>query len=132
MRFTTFVLGIALVHMCSAAYSQITLKERNVPLEKVLAAIEQQTKYVFLYDPYDLKTDPININMTNATLQETLGKIFKGLPIDFTVVGNNVLLKPRRPENIKNIPDITLSGILSDLDAAMQGLPPLNSAICYA
>jgi hypothetical protein len=84
------------MHIAFAARGQITLKEKNAPLEKILSAIENQTKYVFLYDPDQLKKTTITIDVKNASLRETLTKCFKGLSIEFTVVGNNVLLKRKQ------------------------------------
>jgi TonB-linked SusC/RagA family outer membrane protein len=96
MRWTTLVLVIALALVCSVGYGQITLKEKNASLEKVLSDIEKQTKYVFLYDPDDLKVGLVTIEVKNASLQETLEKCFGGKPVEWTVVGNNVLLKKKR------------------------------------
>src|SRR3954471_20063856 len=93
MKMTTLVLVIALVHISCEGDGQITLKEKNAPLEKVLSAIEKQTKYVFLYDPDDLKVGSITIDVKNATLKETLEKCFKGMPIEWSIAGKNVLLK---------------------------------------
>ena len=116
MKWTTFVLVISLVHISSAGFAQITLKEKNAPLEKVLAVIEKQTKYVFLYDPDDLKTPLITISIKNATLQETLEKVFKGLPVEFTVIGNNVLLKKKHSEDIKKtaVANVSITGNVID------------------
>jgi TonB-dependent starch-binding outer membrane protein SusC len=97
MKLTTIWLVIALALTSSAGWSQITLKEKKAPLEKVLADIEKQTRYVFLYDPDDMKMGLITINIKNATLQQTLEKCFKGLPIQFTLMGRNVLLKKKHP-----------------------------------
>jgi hypothetical protein len=96
MKFTTLVLVLTLIHTTVTGYCQITLKEKNAPLEKVLAAIEKQTKYVFLYDPEELKTITITINVKNATLKQTLEKCFNRLPIEYTIIGNSVLLKKSR------------------------------------
>ena len=74
MKLTTLLLIIVLVHLGPAGYSQITLKEKKAPLEKVLADIEKQTKYVFLYDPDEVKTGPISIEVKNENLQDTLEK----------------------------------------------------------
>jgi hypothetical protein len=95
MRWTTLALVIALAFVCPGAYGQITLSQKNAPLEKVLSAIEKQTRFVFLYDPDDLRIGPITIDVKNASLQETLEKCFKGKPIEWTVMGNNVLLKKK-------------------------------------
>jgi hypothetical protein len=93
MKLANLVLVIGLIHLTSEGFGQITLKEKNASLEKILTAIEKQTKYVFLYDPDDLKVGAITIDVKNATLQETLQKCFKGMSIEFTMVGKNVLLK---------------------------------------
>ena len=114
MRWTTILLVIGLMHIGSTALGQITLQEKNAPLEKVLTDIEKQTKFVFLYDPDDLKMGPVTISIKNATLQLTLEKIFKGLPIEFTLVGNNVLLKKKRPENKTLTADVTITGKVID------------------
>ncbi len=100
MKLAAPVFVIVLVHICSIGYCQITLKEKDAPLEKVLAAIEKQTKYVFLYDPDDLKIRPITIDVKNATLKQTLDKCFKTEPIEFIILGNNVLLRRKHPEKI--------------------------------
>ena len=100
MKLTTLVFVIALIHTNTPGYGQITLKEKNAPLEKILSAIEKQTKYVFLYDPEEIKTVTITINVKNATLKETLDKCFKGLAIEYSIIGNNVLLKKTHSENV--------------------------------
>ncbi len=114
MRLTTLLLMIALIQTGAAAYGQITLKEKNAPLEKVLTAIEKQTSYVFLYDPDQLKTGPITIDVKNATLQQTLEKCFKGQPIEFSVVGNNVLLKNTQTPTAENSIGINIRGRVVD------------------
>lgn len=129
MKMTTLVLIIVLVHTVSAGYGQITLKEKNASLERVLAAIEKQSKYVFLYDPDDLKMGPITIAIKNATIQETLEKVFKGLPIEFTVVGNNVLIKKKRSENVKKamITDVSIPGkVVDENGQPLPGVTVIN------
>jgi TonB-dependent starch-binding outer membrane protein SusC len=114
MKLTKLLLVLALALVCSDAWSQITLKEKKAPLEKVLADIEKQTKYVFLYDPDELKVGPITVEVKNASLQETLEKCFRGEPIEFSVVGNNVSLKKKYPGNLRSAPDIPLRGRVVD------------------
>ncbi len=120
MRLTTLLLVTVLIGASSAAYGQITLKEKNAPLEKVLSEIERQTKYVFLYDPDEVKIGPITIGVINASLQETLEACFKGQPVEFTIVGNNVLLKRRLAGNDQNSTGITIRGKVVD-----ESGPPL-------
>jgi TonB-dependent starch-binding outer membrane protein SusC len=121
MRWTSLLLAIALAQVSTTAYSQITLKEKNAPLEKVLTDIEKQTKYVFLYDPSALKTPPITIAIKNATLEKTLSQLFNNLPIEFTVVDNNVLLKTKLTTTTLPINNIIVRGKV--VDSAGQPLP---------
>ncbi|WP_431209616.1 STN domain-containing protein [Puia sp. P3] len=93
MKWRTLVLFLALLQISADGYGQITLKEKNSPPEKVLAAIEKQTKYVFLYDPDALRNITITIDVRNVTIQETMKKCFKGTSIEFSIIGNNVMLK---------------------------------------
>ncbi|WP_431211029.1 STN domain-containing protein [Puia sp. P3] len=95
MRWTTTIWTMILLHTSVAAVSQITLQEKNAPLQTVLAHIEKQTKYVFLYEPDQLRLPPFNISIKNATLEQTLEKCFRGQPVEFSILGNNVLLKGR-------------------------------------
>lgn len=129
MRLSTLTLIIALAHTSVAGYGQITLKEKNAPLEKILAAIEKQTKYVFLYDPDDVKDLTVTIDVKNATLKETLERCFKGLPIEFTVVGNNVLLKKKGSEiqNKAMTAEVTIQGRIFDENGQpLPGVTILN------
>ena len=127
MKMTTPVLIIVLVHTCTAGLGQITLKEKNAPLEKVLAAIEKQTSYVFLYDPDDLKIGPVTLYVKNATVQATLEKCFRGLPIEYTVVGNNVLLKKKAMGKVQLVSDISIRGTVVDTSGQlMPGVTVFN------
>jgi hypothetical protein len=96
MRWTTLGLIVILLHIRTAGRSQITLHEKDAPLETILSAIEKQSRYVFLYDPDIIRIGLITIDIKNATIREALEKIFKDLPIEFTIVGNNVLLKRKK------------------------------------
>src|ERR1700734_2479648 len=128
MRWTAILLVIGLIYLGPAAHGQITLKEKHAPLEKVLGDIEKQTKYVFLYDPDSVKTKPISIELKNATLQETLEKCLRGGQVEFTVVGNNVLLKKTPGENAKTVGDARIHGRVVDSSGQpLQGVTVLNN-----
>jgi TonB-linked SusC/RagA family outer membrane protein len=114
MKLTTLLLIVTLMLLSFAGRAQITLKEKNAPLEKVLTDIEKQTKYVFLYDPDEVKIASITIEVNNASLQEALQKCFRGQPIEFTVIGNNVLLKRKSTGNRPPDFDVTIRGRVVD------------------
>ena len=67
MRLTAFIL-IAAINLHATGFSQISISEKNAPLEKVFKAIEKQTGYVFFYDLVLLqqaKTVSIKVKMLN-------------------------------------------------------------------
>jgi TonB-linked SusC/RagA family outer membrane protein len=102
MKLSTLLLIIALVQASAKGFSQITLHEKNASLEKVFSDVKKQSSYVFLYDEHQLNIGPVNIQVKNATLEETLAIIFKGLPVEYSVVQNNVLIKPKEKTVLEN------------------------------
>ncbi|MDB5284187.1 MAG: hypothetical protein JWO06_3262, partial [Bacteroidota bacterium] len=62
MKLTTFLLIIGLLQVSARGYSQITLHEKNVSLEKVFNAIQKQTSYNFLYDEHQLNIGLVTID----------------------------------------------------------------------
>src|ERR1700761_6685076 len=114
MKLSTILSIVAIICAGSSAYGQITLHEKNVPVEKILSIIEKQTKFVFLYDPAELKIPPVSITVKNTSLEETLQKCFGNEPIEFTIVGNNVLLKRQQREPTPETPKTKLHGRVVD------------------
>ena len=55
----------------------ITLDMTGVTLEKVMDAIEQQSKYLFLNDRVDV-TRTVSIKVENAAIETVLDKLFSG------------------------------------------------------
>jgi len=118
---------MALFHIGISAMSQITLRDKNAPLQTVLAHIEKQTKYVFLYDPDQLRLPPISISITNATLEQTLEICFKGLPVEFSIIGNNVLLKGRSSPPVPTLPRTFVAGrVFDEAGHPMEGVTIYN------
>jgi TonB-linked SusC/RagA family outer membrane protein len=99
MKLTTFLLIIAFLQVSAKGFSQITLHEKNASLEQIFSAIERQTNFVFLYDEQKLHVGPLNIDVNNASLQETLARLFKGYPVDYSIVEKNVLVKSKETMN---------------------------------
>ncbi|MBS1665428.1 MAG: SusC/RagA family TonB-linked outer membrane protein [Bacteroidetes bacterium] len=127
MKLATIPLVILLLYVSSAAYGQITLKEKNASLDKVLLAIEKQTRYVFLYDAGEWKAGPITIHVKNATLQDVLAKCFAGQPMVFTVVGNNVLLKREEQVAAPDVSEVKVRGrVVDESGQPLMGVTVMN------
>ena len=82
---------------CASAQS-ININLRQVPPEKVLKEIQEQTLYRFVYTKEQLASLPdVSIRVKNASLDEVLRVCFAKQPIEWEVEGNVVVLK--RKEN---------------------------------
>ena len=106
MKLTTFIIVITLLQVSAAGYSQnITLNERNTPLETVIQSIKKQTGYVFIYDTPDFKKATVSIRVNSATVEETLEKVLRNLPFTFKIIDNNILIKQREfvAENVRDV-----------------------------
>lgn len=93
MKLTTILLFLAFMQASAKGYSQINLKEKNAPLERILESIKKQTGYVFFYDSKDVRQTRMSIEVKNASLETVLKECSNVLPLTFKVVGNNVLLR---------------------------------------
>lgn len=119
MKLTTLLLILAFVQVSAKSYSQVTLKETNAPLEKIIKAIKAQTGYFFVYSDQELKTSPITVNIKNATIQQALDACFKNQLVDYKIVERNIILQSKEwplPEKVKtvlNIP-IRVNGKVTD------------------
>ena len=93
MKLTIFILILSLVNVYASTFGQkVNLEQKNVPLKVVLNAIEAQTGYVFSRD-YDLNKPKISVSLKNVTIYEAVKSVFKGLPIEYKIVDNNIILK---------------------------------------
>jgi len=116
MKLTTFFILIACLQVHAKGYSQqVTLSEKNTPLQKVLKGIEAQTGYVFFYEKAILeKAKPVTINVQNAKLEEVLEECFRNQPLIYSIVGTTIVLKPK--------PSTT--GVFQPADSPVNNEPP--------
>jgi TonB-dependent starch-binding outer membrane protein SusC len=99
MRLTFILLSVAVLQASANGYSQgITLSVKDVPLEKVFAEIKKQTGYNFVFTKQLLEgSHPVDLQVKNATLQQTLDKCLAGQPLDYDIINNTVVIKPKTP-----------------------------------
>ena len=94
MKLTAIILLTACLTASATGHSQITISEKNVPLEKVFTEIRKQTGFYFFYEVELLKAaKPVTIDVKNASLQETLAECFKDQPLTYTIVNQTVVVK---------------------------------------
>lgn len=103
--------------------AQVNLSMNNAKIRTVLNEIEQQTDYLFLFNPNDVDTEKqISVKATKQPVTEVLNDIFKGTSITYKKEGNNILLlKDEKTENalakLSSVPQqdkVTVSGTVKD------------------
>ncbi|MHC1779409.1 MAG: SusC/RagA family TonB-linked outer membrane protein [Bacteroidales bacterium] len=124
MKLTFFLLLVAFLQVNAKSYSQmISLSQQNAKLEDVFVEIMKQTNSKFVYSPTMLKeTNPVNVNLTNVTLEEALELCFEGQPITYVIDDDNtVIIK------MKELPPPPVNGKV--LDEKGNPLPFVNIRI---
>src|SRR6266540_1696352 len=91
MKFTAILIFSACLVANAKGYSQITLNEKNVPLQKVFKRIQKQSGYDFLFS-YELlqQAGKVNIDVRNVTLQQALEECLKDKPLTYTIVEKTI------------------------------------------
>ena len=102
MRLISFIL-IAAMHLHATGFSQISISEKNAPLEKVFKDIEKKTGYVFFYDLALLQqAKTVSIKVENAQLDDVLINCFKDQSLTYSIVGKTVVVKQKEELKINN------------------------------
>jgi TonB-linked SusC/RagA family outer membrane protein len=108
MKLTTVLLIIACLQVSANGYSQkVTLKERNVPLQKVFEEIRKQTGFQFFYIDELLATaKKVDVDIKKGSLKELLDICFKNQDLTYTISENTIIVKKKNiaPETIAALP----------------------------
>lgn len=98
MKLTIFILIMSLTHVFANSFGQhVNLEQKNVPLKNVLNSIEAQTGFVFLSRDFDLFKPRVSVSLKNATIEETIKSVLKGLSVNYKIVDNNIILSKKEP-----------------------------------
>ena len=98
---------------------KITIQRSNVRVEEVLKEITRQSGIQFSYNPRSIDAkQKISFQVRNASLEEALDKLAAKIPIEYTIIENQIVLnrraapveppRPREPEYY------TVSGFILD------------------
>lgn len=98
MRLTTVILIATFMQVSAATFGQrITLNEQRSSIENVLRKIRSQTGYDFLFDRNLVKNaGEVNIEVRNATLEQTMKSLFNNLPLTYNIDGKIVVIEARK------------------------------------
>lgn len=119
MKLTAIILLVGCLQVSAGSYSQITLVEKNTPLEKVLKKIEKQSGYVFFFDKaFVREAGLISIKTKNAPLNLVLEECFRHQSSTYTIIGRTIVIKKKPRTAITGVantdsttaPPITIKG----------------------
>ncbi len=103
MKLSVFLTLICVIQaFAGKSFSQntsLTLELRNTSIEDVLFNIEEQSRYVFLYnkDMIDVKRK-VDVQLRDANIDEALKYIFNGTGVKYRIIGKQIALSPEYSE----------------------------------
>lgn len=105
MKLTMLIITVFLLQVSASTKAQITLKETNAPLQKLLKSISLQSGYDFVYSSLDFKNlKPVTIALDNVSVEKALEATFLGQPLIYEISDKTVIVK-RKEEKESSIID---------------------------
>jgi len=94
MNFTAILVTAACLTAGARGFSQqVTLNEKNAPLQKIFREIHRQTGYEFFYnDDLLQQAGRVTVQMKDASLEDVLNFCFKDRPLHFTIQNKTILV----------------------------------------
>jgi TonB-linked SusC/RagA family outer membrane protein len=121
MRLTTVLLIASMLQVSAATFGQrITLNQKNVELESALKEIRKQSGFSMIFDGRVLPPKQrINTTLQNASLDEALSSVLKGLNLTYKIEGKIITIQKTEKssfldEMIKRLQDIDVKGKIVD------------------
>lgn len=99
MKLTLLLLIVAMLSANANGRAQhVTLSGKDLPLQKVLAAIEKQTGYVVFANKRDLaETKTITLSVVDLPLKDFLETILKEQPLKYRIEDKTIVISRRLP-----------------------------------
>ena len=117
----TLLFGVCLLLGSTRSYAQtnrVSIRQENVPMERVMNEIEKQTGYLFLSNnDVDIQR-PVSVRLDNGTLNEALDQMLKGSGVTYKVDNKYISLTLTPAQS--NDPT-TVKGIVSDAHGPVIG-----------
>lgn len=117
LKYGLVVLSLFLFCFWAKANAQlITLKQRNVRIEKILAQITEQYRLHFLYkDDLLAKIKPVSIDVKGASIEQVLDELFSSTDINYTRRNSNITLARVDRPSVKQ-EKIKVTGLVTDTE----------------
>lgn len=138
MKLTIILMLFFTFHVTANTLAQrVTIVRNNIHLSEVFKDIEQQTGFHFFYDKALIQnTDPIDVTLKDATLQQALSTCLKGQQLTYNIVKNTVVIRKEQKTSLQtaNIsmptveqipPPIPVHGVVKD----EKGNPLMDASV---
>ncbi|MFC4211250.1 SusC/RagA family TonB-linked outer membrane protein [Pedobacter lithocola] len=108
MKLTVMIMMTIIIHASASSFAQkLTFSGRNVTVDNLFKAIEQQTHYRILYATSILNDDAkITVNFKAAPLEQVLNSILKDKSLTYTIEQNTILIKKEEPSFLDKITSV--------------------------
>ncbi|MDP4251187.1 MAG: TonB-dependent receptor [Bacteroidota bacterium] len=121
LKLTAVILLAACLQVSAKGVAQITLTEKNVPLQKVFKKIQKQTGYDFLFS-YELlqQAGYVTVNVHDVSLQQAMEECLKGKPLSYKIVDKTIIIKSSADAGILQVseslapPPLDIEGNVTD------------------
>ena len=127
MRLTLFLLVLNILNAYSASYAQkakLNLNVQNGLVKDVLAEIETQSEFFFMYDNNQVDVErKVNLEAKSENIDLVLQKLFEGTDVNFKVVNRQIVLFSESGSTFAAQQTAKLKGKVSDSSgAALPGV----------
>lgn len=94
---------------------EITIKVSNKSIKEVLVLIEEQSKFVFIYNSETVNLDKrVTMNLTSSSINEVMGTLLKGTPLAYEISARQILIFTRNGGKQNEQRQIMATGIVKD------------------
>ena len=95
MKLTIVLLIATCLQVSAKGYSQkVTLKENNIPIQKVFEKIREQTGYQFFYaDEVLVAAKNVTLDIKNGSIEEVLDYCFRNQQLSYIISDNTIIVK---------------------------------------
>jgi TonB-linked SusC/RagA family outer membrane protein len=136
MRLTFIMIIVATFAVNASGFSQkVTIDVHQIPLEKVLNSIGQQTGYGFLWEKNAMKDVPkVSLKLHDVNIHDALKLSLKGLDMVYEIHGKVVYIKTKPKVNTPEHQDsisavITIQQQISGLVIDTTGAPIIGATV---
>lgn len=105
-----FILSLS-VSAVRAQNSGITLEMQDATVAQVMKAIENQSRYVFLYSNIDIDRK-VSVDIRNKSINEALETVFKNTDISYKIDNLQILLSKKET---RSVAPTAVSGFVTDI-----------------